>query len=252
MSNTLLSFIHPFINIIKYPSLSEYYNKIDSIPIPNKIRHRKTLLERIRKKNNIVLTQNISLIEIEKQVDSQYNIVGEYTFFYIEFIHIFKYIFFYIFDKEVPTLVSSYWNTNKEFLERFYIRLDCLHNGWKPIHIETLFKKYYDVPLDKDYIVCHVYDILKAIIQFREPVLPKGRPKLSNMCKQILKKYYYKNVNKKIKQNNHLKQQVSNLLTDTNIGYIVDSITKNNAIPEEEIKKVIEGIQGVKEILYST
>ena len=245
MSNHLLQIIHQFIDITEYHDMNSYKNKFKETPIHLSLPNRDTFLERCYKKCKLIET--VSVIEAEKIIDSQYNISFDYSPYYIEILHTIKYIGFYIFKKEIPTQVSSYWQNNETFFERFYIRLDCLHNGWKPIHIETLFKKYYDVPLDKEYIIEYAYNILKAILQFREPVLPKGRPKLSNMCKQILKKYYYKNVSKKIKHNNHLSTTLANVFTDLNIGYIKESIQKNDSIPEEDKKTLLSGIDNLKE-----
>jgi hypothetical protein len=241
----LLSYINPFIDIIEYSTHEEYANKLKEVKIPNEVPYKETHLERIYKKCKLMSC--LPIIDVEKTVDSEYNITIEYSFFIIELIHIFTYIRFYTLKKEIPTTVSSYWQNNNQFFERFYIRLDCLHNGWNPIHIEELFHKYYGLPLNKESIILYMYNILKAILQFREPVLPKGRPKLSNMCKQILKKYYYKNVSKKIKHNNHLSTTLANVFTDLNVGYIKESIQKNDSIPEEDKKTLLSGIDNLKE-----
>ena len=180
------------------------------------------------------------LEEIEKEVSERYKISHTMNDLNLELRKTYIYIVYKLgCDLYNLNIINKIKNDIK-LLERIYIRLTLIINGWNDITIEKRIAKKYKLYYDK-YKWYASYFYIRKIIQNSIKInqLKKGRPKLPKELLCIYNKIHNNECLKSIKQ----KYKIYNIIksfTQEDITYIKNSLKKESDINNTIINKLNE------------
>ena len=115
-------------------------------------------------------------------------------------------------------------------------------SGWSPEKTEELIQRYYPITSMDMQVIYFVAHFLRMLLHPNNDKRQKGRPKLDDVCKLVLKKYYYKKVAKQNTKNTWLVKQ----FTLEDIRCIKESISNNNSLDMERKEELIGKIERFK------
>ncbi len=118
---------------------------------------------------------------------------------------------------------------------------------WSPEKTEELIQRYYSLTSTDMQIIYFVAQFLRMLLHPNNDKRQKGRPKLDNVCKTVLKKHYYRKVAKKTTENTRLVKNVIKKFTQQDSIDIVSSIQKDRELSEERKSELIGKIRELRE-----
>lgn len=195
-------------------------NAILELDIPN----RNTFIERSKNVEKLVY-ENYDIKHIVNYYKEKYGVV--ITEILEELIECHYYIMHIITNKE--SLVVSKFKNNKSNIEKTFIRLFLLKEGWKPYSIEKIIKRHYKVKYN---IEKHktFYFFINNTFKLDRKNFKIGRPLLPCIIKDLIKKK--NNIKNKDKINKIYKvyYSINNLFTKEEINYLTEACKEDNII----------------------
>ena len=174
-----------------------------------------------------LLLDNTPAIDIYELLKDEFEFVNNSA--YLEWLSSVLYLAYLCRRRHTDTIKE--YLMDEEFLERIYIRIVLLKEGWNDKSIEKLIVKYYGLEWNKYYFIYYVY--FRNIINIKKN-RSIGRPKIPNKIKCYLDKYkILKNVNK-MRNIYALYRDVNKLFTKEELQSIKESVN------DDSIKKKLE------------
>lgn len=225
------------------------FNELDKksfVQICDKNITKNKYIEIIRERRNLMLINNYSLEEASKKLNEIYklNDILDINLLMKEIIYLIYYIYFINTNTNIPLGFRKFYEDNKEFKEKSYIRIKCLKEGWKDDTIEKLLNRYYNSNIiikDKKYIK-NIYKCLRYILKLEDNLnnipIPKGRPKLNEIVKKILNKYLIKKAIKRVQTYKRKAEIFDKLFNEKDIKDIKE-LTNSSALSETRKEEII-------------
>jgi hypothetical protein len=134
------------------------------------------------------------------------------------------------------SLVVSKFKNNNSNIEKTFIRLFLLKEGWKPYSIENFIKMHYKV---KYSIENHksFYFFINNTFKLDRKNFKIGRPLLPDIIKDLIKKKNNVKNKDKINKIYKLYYSINNLFTKEEITSLIDTCKKDNIIKKLETLK---------------
>jgi hypothetical protein len=174
--------------------------------------------------------KNYNLIEAYNILKEKYEFVSDPL--YIERVFCILYIVYVLtgnFKNEIRILLD-----NEKFLERVYIRIVLLKEGWDKRAIEKMLSKYYNLEWNENYDIYYIY--LKNILCIEEKINNKGRPKIPDRIKDIIEVYTKDKNLEKMRSIYSVYKDVKNLFTEEDINYLLTRVNEER----KDIKEKLE------------
>jgi hypothetical protein len=177
---------------------------------------------------NILKTSNI--IEVYNTLKEKYEISSDRL--YVERVFSILYIVYTLtgkFKNEISILLD-----NEKLLERVYIRIVLLKEGWDKGAIEKFLSKHYNLEWSDKYDIYYIY--LKNMLCIQEKNNIRGRPKIPERVRDIIEVYIKdKNVDK-MRVIYEVYKDLKNLFTEEEINYLSSVVNEGR----NELKEKLE------------
>jgi len=109
-------------------------------------------------------------------------------------------------------------DTDSLFLERLYIRIVLVKNGWNDESIEKLISRYYNIKWNNYYFSTYVY--LRKFTNTEHKILTKGRPQVPSSIRELLTKYKETKNKLKMRSIYTIYKEITHLFTKEDIAYL--------------------------------
>ncbi len=188
----------------------------------------KNYLKQLRK---ILLSSNI--VEAYNILKNKHNIIDH---LYVERTFSVLYIVYCVIGKyknEISILLD-----NEKFLERVYIRIVLLKEGWDKRAIEKFLSKHYNLEWSEEYDILYIY--LKNVLCIQEKQHNKGRPKIPLKVKEIIKVYTKDKNLDKMRGIYELYNNLKSLFTKEEINYMFSVIDEDRKELKEKLEVLIK------------
>jgi hypothetical protein len=184
-------------------------------------------------------------LQVEKLINDNYDInhiVNYYNDNYgviiddilKELIECHYYIMYLITNKE-NSITANYRN-NKKNIEKTFIRISLIKEGWNGYSIEKFIKRHYEV---KYKIEKHIlfYFFISNMFELKDTLLKVGRPLLPLEIKDIIKSIYKVKNKEKINKIYSIYYSINNLFSTEEIEILIKDCKDNNLIKKLELLK---------------
>jgi len=178
---------------------------------------------------------NNSISHILKTTNDKHNINNDNISYDLDVSKYFILSLLY-FNEGINVVYDKYINDNK-FLERTYIRVCLLKEGYSFRTIENIINTYYELQKTKykiDYMI--IYTCLTSIIDIYKPKKTNslGRPKIPDKIKSILMTYKKNKNNERINTYYEFHRRLNNLFFKKEIEYILEGLNNLNISEKEK------------------
>jgi hypothetical protein len=210
-----------FSNDIRLGRTLTYVNSLIQKKIPSYNLWIEKLMESLSKEEQVT--------DICKRFSTIYNYASiEYTIYIIFIIYILR-------DKFKKSIDYALMDTL--LLERLYIRILLIKDGWNDRTIENLLMKHYNIEKNENYFIIYLY--LRKLMNTNNKIVKRGRPEIPNNVKTILNKRQKETTMEKMRNiylvHKNIYKDIHKLFTSEDINYLSELIPDNKKELKEKL-----------------
>ncbi len=198
-----------------------------------------------RMKDRIKLLREMSVNDVEEIICKKYDIEYKKGDTIFEIYMLGFYIYYYN-TRNVPNTIIEYYNNDTYKLERAYLRLTLLKYGWKPSKIESVCSRYYHTSIEKEEDYMKYYTYMSYILGIDGINLQRGRPRIPEEIKDMLKKQRNRRLVQKVHTNNKVAQKCKEI-TKEEVEELINFIQQSCAENKEHYLNTCNKIMNIIE-----